>query len=690
MASITVPNPLPSPEQDAQDLRKAFQGWGTDEKAIIGILGHRKAAQRATISETYARLYGESLLQRLHSELSGDFRGAVMLWTADPAERDAKLAHKALKKRDDRHVWVIIEVACASSSDHLMAVRKAYHSLFSSSIEEDVAFEFSETNPLRQLLVQLVSSYRYDGEHVDEEIAKSEAAELHDAIRRSHAEVIRILSTRNKVQLKETFKHYEQNFGIAIDEDINNQGGSQLFSMLKAIVWCLTSPERHFAEVIRSSILGLGTDEASLTRSIVSRAEIDMKKIKEEYKKRYRTTLNDDVIGDTSGYYKSFLLALVGIWVFYKVNAKLFSSNHDVMCCLLGRDLNANRRREDDRHLVESQSQSPHIWQRKAHLLEKMRPPPHTLSKADGKKAQRPSPSAAAKMTTLKHPVYPGSCSKTSRIINAATTFCCSMQPSTKNIKVVINGATKEIGRAAIVAVTKARGMEIAGAVDTNLVGHDAGKLCGMEEPLEIPILNDLTMISGSIAQTKANGVVVDFTHPGSVYDNVKQAAAFGLRSVVYVPDIELETVTALSVFCEKASMGCLVAPTLSIGSVLLQQAALQASFHYNNVEIDLPSPEAVQIANNLTDLGQRYNREDISTDNPARGQVLGEDGVRVHSMVLPGLTSTTTVHFSGPGEVYSVRHDVTNVQCLMPGLILAIRKVVRLKNLIYGLEKFL
>ncbi|RWW61664.1 hypothetical protein BHE74_00031265 [Ensete ventricosum] len=187
-------------------------------------------------------------------------------------------------------------------------------------------------------------------------------------------------------------------------------------------------------------------------------------------------------------------------------------------------------------------------------------------------------------MTTLKHPVYPGSCNKTSRIINAATTFCCSIQPSTNNIKVpmslcccppasvVINGATKEIGKAAIVAVTKARGMEI---------------------------------------------------------------AAFGLRSVVYVPNIELETVTALSVFCEKASMGCLVAPTLSIGSVLLQQAALQASFHYNNVEIVESRPDS------SCDLCYK-----------ARGQVLGEDGVRVHSMVLPGLTSTTTVHFSGPGEV--------------------------------------
>ncbi|KAG4395060.1 hypothetical protein GLYMA_20G155600v4 [Glycine max] len=186
-----------------------------------------------------------------------------------------------------------------------------------------------------------------------------------------------------------------------------------------------------------------------------------------------------------------------------------------------------------------------------------------------------------------------------------------------------------------------------------------------MEEPLEIPIINDLTMILGSISQSKAAGVVVDFTDPSSVYDNVKQ--------------------------------GVLVAPTLSIGSILLQQAAISASFHYSNVEIvesrananDLPSADANQIANNLSNLGQIYNREDPSTDVLARGQVLG-DGIRVHSMVLPGIPSSTTVHFSGPGEVYSIKHDITDVKCLMPGLLLAIRKVVRLKNLVYGLEKFI
>ncbi|RYQ94009.1 hypothetical protein Ahy_B09g100216 isoform C [Arachis hypogaea] len=180
----------------------------------------------------------------------------------------------------------------------------------------------------------------------------------------------------------------------------------------------------------------------------------------------------------------------------------------------------------------------------------------------------------------------------------------CSAQPTQTNIKVVINGAAKEIGRAAVEAVTKARGMELAGAVDTCHVGEDIGQVCGMEEPLEIPIINNLTMVLGSISQ-------------------------------------------------------------------------------------DLPSVDANQIAKNLSNLGQIYNREDASTDVLARGQVLG-DGIRVHSLVLPGLPSSTTVHFSAPGEIYSIKHDITNVQCLMPGLLLAIRKVVRLKNLVYGLEKFL
>ncbi|XP_058111078.1 dihydrodipicolinate reductase-like protein CRR1, chloroplastic isoform X1 [Magnolia sinica] len=135
--------------------------------------------------------------------------------------------------------------------------------------------------------------------------------------------------------------------------------------------------------------------------------------------------------------------------------------------------------------------------------------------------------------------------------------------------------------------------MDVAGAVDSVLVGEDVGKVCNMEEPLEIPIISDLTMVLGSISQSKAVSVVIDFIDLSTVYDNVKQAMAFGMRSVVYVPRISVDTVTTLSSFCEKASMGCLVALMLSVGSVLLQQATISALFHYKNVEIVESGPNA-------------------------------------------------------------------------------------------------
>ncbi|XP_066379782.1 annexin-like protein RJ4 [Miscanthus floridulus] len=317
MASISVPNPVPSATEDAENIRKAVQGWGTDEKALIEILGHRTAAQRAEIAVAYEGLYNESLLDRLHSELSGDFRSAMMLWTADPAARDAKLAHKAMKK-GERYVWVLIEVACASTPDHLVAVRKAYREAYSASLEEDVAACPLYKDPLlKQFLVRLVSSYRYSGELVDAELARAEAAELHDAVvarkQPLHGDVVRIVSSRSKPQLKATLERYRQDHGKAIDEVLEEERRSdQLAAVLKTAVWCLTSPEKHFAEVIRSSIVGLGTDEESLTRAVVSRAEIDMKKVKEEYKARYRKTVTSDINGDTSGYYNGILLTLVG------------------------------------------------------------------------------------------------------------------------------------------------------------------------------------------------------------------------------------------------------------------------------------------------------------------------------------------------------------------------------------------
>ncbi|WJX92946.1 hypothetical protein P8452_74524 [Trifolium repens] len=315
MASLKLPEIVPSPNHDSERLRNAFQGFGTNEKELILVLGHRNAQQRKEIKETYQKLYNESLIDRLQSELSGDFRNAIVLWTYDPPERDAKYARDALKakRKGIKQLQILVEIACASTPNHLMAVRQAYCSLFDCSLDEDIIASVSQ--PLTKILVSLVSSYRHNKVTVNVDVAKSEAEKLHEAINNKQLDddhIVWILSTRNVFQLRETFASYKQLYGNTFEEDIKNCGKGDLASLLNVVVWCLDCPEKHFAKVVRDSIVGFGTDEDSLNRAIVTRAEIDLLKVRFEYANMYKSSLDDDVIGDTSGDYMEFLLTLLG------------------------------------------------------------------------------------------------------------------------------------------------------------------------------------------------------------------------------------------------------------------------------------------------------------------------------------------------------------------------------------------
>uniref|UniRef100_A0ACD5WRG5 Uncharacterized protein n=1 Tax=Avena sativa TaxID=4498 RepID=A0ACD5WRG5_AVESA len=322
MSSIIVPSPLPSASDDAESIRKALQGWRADKEALVRILAHRTAAQRSGIRRAYAFLFREPMLNSFRQRLSRtcpvslDFWKALILWSMDPAERDANLVHGALRQRGDGdYLSVLVEVACASTPDHLVAVRRAYRALFGCSVEEDLASSSAFQQPLKKMLVSLVTSYRYGGERVDEDAARLEACQLAEAIRKKEPhrdEVVRIVGTRSKAQLGATLRRYRDDHGTDFAEDIDSHCSSEFAKALKSAVWCLTSPEKHFAEVIRQSIVGLGTYEDMLTRAIVSRAEVDMEQIKAEYRARFKTTVTLDVVDDTSFGYKDILLALVG------------------------------------------------------------------------------------------------------------------------------------------------------------------------------------------------------------------------------------------------------------------------------------------------------------------------------------------------------------------------------------------
>ncbi|GAA0175386.1 calcium-binding protein [Lithospermum erythrorhizon] len=312
MATLKVPSSIPSPDEDAAQLRKAFAGWGTNEDLIIEILAHRNAAQRKLIRDAYGAGYGEDLLKDLDAELSSDFQRAVLLFTLEPAERDAYLVNEATKRLTASNV-VIMEIACSRSSSDLFKVRQTYHARYKKSLEEDVAYHTS--GDIRKLLVSLVTAFRYEGDEVNMTLARSEAKILHDKIsEKSYCdeELIRILSTRSKAQINATLNHYNDHFGNAINKDLKTDPNDEFLTLLRAAIKCLTYPEKYFQKVLRMGINKLGTDEWALTRVVTTRAEVDMQRIAEEYQKRNSIPLGKAIAKDTSGDYEKMLLALIG------------------------------------------------------------------------------------------------------------------------------------------------------------------------------------------------------------------------------------------------------------------------------------------------------------------------------------------------------------------------------------------
>ncbi|MER3493598.1 MAG: 4-hydroxy-tetrahydrodipicolinate reductase [Mastigocladus sp. ERB_26_2] len=272
-------------------------------------------------------------------------------------------------------------------------------------------------------------------------------------------------------------------------------------------------------------------------------------------------------------------------------------------------------------------------------------------------------------------------------------------------IPVIVSGAAGKMGREVVKAVAQAPDMSLMGAIDTSPEhqGKDAGELAGLSEPLEVPITNQLEPMLGYVAGERQMqpGVMVDFTHPDAVYDNVRSAIAYGIRPVVGTTGLSPEQIQDLADFADKASTGCLLIPNFSIGMVLLQQAAVTASQYFDHVEIielhhnqkaDAPSGTAIQTAQMLAEMGKTFNPAIVKETEKlpgARGSV-ADEGIRIHSIRLPGLIAHQEVIFGAPGQIYTLRHDTSDRSAYMPGVLLAIRKVLQLKSLVYGLEKIL
>lgn len=258
-------------------------------------------------------------------------------------------------------------------------------------------------------------------------------------------------------------------------------------------------------------------------------------------------------------------------------------------------------------------------------------------------------------------------------------------------IRVAVSGAAGKVGREVVAAVAAAPDLELAGLCDLGPIPEEIASQVGSD--CRGSELDRVLAASGA-------AVVVDFTNAAAGPGHLLAAAAAGVCPVVGTTGFSDGHISALGEAVAEAGVGGFLAPNFAIGAVLQMQMCALAARYFDTVEvielhhdqkIDAPSGTALATARRIAAAAGGGTR-DVGTEKFAVQGVRGGnvDGVKVHSVRLPGLVAHQEVIFGGTGQTLTLRHDSISRESFMPGVLLAVRRVQSLSGLVIGLENLL
>jgi 4-hydroxy-tetrahydrodipicolinate reductase len=169
--------------------------------------------------------------------------------------------------------------------------------------------------------------------------------------------------------------------------------------------------------------------------------------------------------------------------------------------------------------------------------------------------------------------------------------------------------------------------------------------------------------------------VLVDFTQPGAVHANARDALTAGVHAVVGTTGLDDGQVAELRELAEGGPANLVIAPNFAVGAVLMMRFAAEASRHMSRAEI-------VELHHD--------GKLDAPSGTALRTAGLMEGEVAIHSVRLPGLVAHQEVLLGGHGETLTIRHDSLSRESFMPGVLMAVRAVPGRPGLTMGLEPIL
>lgn len=260
-------------------------------------------------------------------------------------------------------------------------------------------------------------------------------------------------------------------------------------------------------------------------------------------------------------------------------------------------------------------------------------------------------------------------------------------------IRVIVSGALGKMGLETSRAVNDDEELELVGLVDIKSKGSQEHVITGQ---ISMPVDNDLD----HMLDTVQPDVMIDFTNPQAVYNNAKTALQHGTGCVIGTTGLNEVELKQLEKLALENNTWVAIIPNFAIGAVLMMKLAQEVAQYFPDVEIiemhhdqkiDAPSGTAIKTAEMITArrLGQpSRNSREYEKIAGARGGEL--NGVRIHSVRLPGFVAHQEVIFGGVGQSLKIRHDSFDRAGFMPGVVMTVKKMMGRKGMVYGLENLL
>ncbi|MFC4022960.1 4-hydroxy-tetrahydrodipicolinate reductase [Oceanobacillus longus] len=262
-------------------------------------------------------------------------------------------------------------------------------------------------------------------------------------------------------------------------------------------------------------------------------------------------------------------------------------------------------------------------------------------------------------------------------------------------INIILAGPRGRMGSEAVNMVLNEPDFKLVACIDRKHDGEQLTDIQGLPNK-DVPIFKE---IEECFQQVNAD-VFIDLTIPEVGYYHTKTAMENNIRPVVGTTGFTDEQIVELSQLAQTKKTGCIIAPNFAVGAVLMMKFSEMAAKYFSDVEIiekhhdrklDAPSGTAkktAELIRNTREAKKQGHPDETETIRGARGAEL--DGMRIHSVRLPGLVAHQEVLFGSSGQTLSIKHDSLNRESFMEGIKLSVYKVMEMDELTYGLENIL